>query len=605
MRIRPLRNILALAVIVAASCLPAVAVAEPPALVGKWQLTLPTLGDQAVLILAIDEQQGVLEGRIVDAQDFVADRNVAAVKHTGDALHVELLNKAAKETFTGTVPKEEGDRPIVGTFTFRGGLYPAQLARTEDDKVEVPFGPSVVGTKIQRAVRGIVDPQKRLASLREVVQENAGSPRLITAYGEMLRAAAAAELTADEVQPILDEWLANAQPYGASWVAQTQVFIAAALAKNENYKDLRYSVAHAAATSLPADLNTELRATVFRALIDAATAAGKPDAAAGATAELARLDAILDGEYLENMPPFAVKVFGGRTDTSQNRVVLLELFTGAECPPCVAVDVAFDALLETYKPTELIGLQYHLHIPNSDPLANADAIARSQYYALGGTPSTYFNGAQPTQGGGFMAESEEKYNEFVGIVNKALEGKRDAEIDLKVKRDGKTITIDAAAKVVAAPTAVTASAPPASAAADGNNGKPAAAADGTEKSEKEDDKEPPKSPQYRLRLALVEEAVRYAGGNKLRFHHHVVRAMPGGVEGKELVDGRGATQVTIDLDELRDGLEKYLKEFADSREFPRALPPIENKELSVVALVQDDTGKRVLDAVLVRVPEKP
>jgi len=35
----------------------------------------------------------------------------------------------------------------------------------------------------------------------------------------------------------------------------------------------------------------------------------------------------------------------------------------------------------------------------------------------------------------------------------------------------------------------------------------------------------------RLRLVLVEESIRYVGGNKLRFHHQVVRALPGGVKG--------------------------------------------------------------------------
>ena len=55
----------------------------------------------------------------------------------------------------------------------------------------------------------------------------------------------------------------------------------------------------------------------------------------------------------------------------------MEIFTGAECPPCVAADVGFDALLKSYKPTEFIGLQHHLHIPGPDPLTNADTVARA------------------------------------------------------------------------------------------------------------------------------------------------------------------------------------------------------------------------------------
>ena len=49
----------------------------------------------------------------------------------------------------------------------------------------------------------------------------------------------------------------------------------------------------------------------------------------------------------------------------------MELFTGAQCPPCVAADVAFDVLEKTYKPADLVLIQYHLHIPGPDPLTNA------------------------------------------------------------------------------------------------------------------------------------------------------------------------------------------------------------------------------------------
>ncbi len=45
------------------------------------------------------------------------------------------------------------------------------------------------------------------------------------------------------------------------------------------------------------------------------------------------------------------KVFlAGRYDpeVESNRVVLAELFTGADCGPCVAADLAFDGLMERY-----------------------------------------------------------------------------------------------------------------------------------------------------------------------------------------------------------------------------------------------------------------
>ena len=122
-------------------------------------------------------------------------------------------------------------------------------------------------------------------------------------------------------------------------------------------------------------------------------------------ARLAVLETKLDDEYIKSVPPFKPTMFAGRKDPGGNRVVMMELFTGAQCPPCVAADVAFDALLKSYKPTELVLVQYHMHIPGSDPMTNPDTIARWDYYRkhfaenIRGVPSSLFNG-KPVAGGG-------------------------------------------------------------------------------------------------------------------------------------------------------------------------------------------------------------
>jgi len=38
-----------------------------------------------------------------------------------------------------------------------------------------------------------------------------------------------------------------------------------------------------------------------------------------------------------------------------------------QCPPCVAADLAFEGLGKTYKTSEVVLLQYHLHIPRRTP----------------------------------------------------------------------------------------------------------------------------------------------------------------------------------------------------------------------------------------------
>ena len=55
----------------------------------------------------------------------------------------------------------------------------------------------------------------------------------------------------------------------------------------------------------------------------------------------------------------------------------------------------------------------------------------------------------------------------------------------------------------------------------------------------------------RLRLVLVEEAVRYVGANQARFHHHIVRDLPGGAAGVPLKAKTGKQQATVDLAQLR------------------------------------------------------
>src|SRR5207247_2202568 len=93
--------------------------------------------------------------------------------------------------------------------------------------------------------------------------------------------------------------------------------------------------------------------------------------------------------------------FPGRKGNSE-RTVLVELFTGVQCPPCVAADLGFDALERAFKPTEAICLEYHIHVPGPDPLSNADTEARAKFYdrAVEGTPTTLFNGKPGAGGGG-------------------------------------------------------------------------------------------------------------------------------------------------------------------------------------------------------------
>jgi hypothetical protein len=108
----------------------------------------------------------------------------------------------------------------------------------------------------------------------------------------------------------------------------------------------------------------------------------------------------------------------------------------------------------------------------------------------------------------------------------------------------------------------------------------------------------------RLRVLVVEESIRYVGGNQMRFHHHVVRAMPGGADGVAIKDKTFKHTASTDLAQVRKDLTKYLDEYGQTRPFPKPDRPMDMKELKVIALVQNDKTKEIVQAVQIEVEGK-
>jgi hypothetical protein len=279
------------------------------------------------------------------------------------------------------------------------------------------------------------------------------------------------------------------------------------------------------------------------------------------SANLEKIEGKIDAEYLKTVPPFKPVTFAGRKDKSANQIVVMELFTGAQCPPCVAADVAFDALQKSYKPSELVLIQYHLHIPGPDPLTNTDTVARANYYGANSTPTTLFNGKKLASGGGAMAGAEGKYKEYAGIIDPLLEKTTDVKVTGKASRTGDKINISI----------------------------DVAGAD---------------SDDMKLRLLVVEETIKYVGGNQLRFHHQVVRAMPGGADGIAIKDKTFKHSASADLVNVRKELTAYLDDFAKERPFPKPQRPMDLKSLRVIALVQNDKTKEIVQALQLEIENR-
>jgi hypothetical protein len=408
------------------------------------------------------------------------------------------------------------------------------------------------------------------ALYRGVIRKFADSPVIFDAGMSALRGARANDVKPDDVKKWAETIAEAAQPYGPRWQAEVARHLATALVRYGDQPALALTYAKAAEKTLTPKSSPAEQVRVLSVVAEVMRKTGKTADAGKLEAQVAKLDATLDAEYSATMPGFKGEAFTGRTSKSE-RAVYMELFTGAMCPPCVAADLAFDVLQKTYKPSELVLVQYHMHIPGPDPLTNPDTVARWDYYRkaygkkkVSGVPSSIFNG-KPIGGGGGPADyAEEKYDAYRKVIDPLLEEEAAAKLTVKAERKGDKIDIHVKVSELADP---------------GRNKK--------------------------LRILVAEETVRYLGSNKIRFHHNVVRAFPGGVAGTSLMEAASKHNVSIDLADLRTNLTKYLDEFEiNSKAFANALRPLGMGHLRVIAFVQDDSTHEILQAMQVEVNGK-
>jgi hypothetical protein len=371
-------------------------------------------------------------------------------------------------------------------------------------------------------------------------------------------------LKAEDVRTYVDKAAKLAEAYGSRWQRTVALKIASALAEQETFAAIAVEQARQAERMLKPDDDASVQMQVLEALAATLRKTKKADELKPIEARLLKLEARDYAEYAKKNPPFKADDFTGRKSKS-DRVVLVELFTGAECPPCVAVDLAFDGLQSTYKPSEVAFLQYHMHIPGPDPLTNKDGLDRATLYGaqIRGTPSIFFNGRKDPSGGGSANASKVKYSGYRETIDELLEKGPGAKLQLSATQKGGDVNIKANVSELAEP-----------------------------------------GESIMLRFALTEERIRYAGGNGLRYHHNVVRALPGGAKGVALTKKTSEHTATVNLDKLRGDILKYLEDAAKEEEFTNPDKPLALKDLRVVAFIQDDTSGEVLQAATVEIEEK-
>jgi thiol-disulfide isomerase/thioredoxin len=211
------------------------------------------------------------------------------------------------------------------------------------------------------------------------------------------------------------------------------------------------------------------------------------------------------------------------TPARSNRVVLLEMFTGSGCPPCVAADLALDAAMGRYPADSIVALAYHQNIPQPDPMVAANNNDRRLFYSVNGVPTFEVDGVMiagatgGNMGGGGRDRVPVLFDAYKDKIEKALE--TPATAGLTVKATGAGDIINVTAKV---------------------------------------SKLPADAKDVKLHIVLAERELRFMGENGVRFHPVVVRATAGEMGAGLPVTANGTVTYSFNLATIKSEITSTL-----------------------------------------------
>jgi hypothetical protein len=227
------------------------------------------------------------------------------------------------------------------------------------------------------------------------------------------------------------------------------------------------------------------------------------------------------------------------------------------------MDLAFDALIERYPKADVAVLLYHQNRPRPDPMTNPNSMARYDYFEAHGVPTYAIDGKAQTGGGG-REQAAGYATRLADEIDKALQTEARATIELKASRDGRTIPVTVKISGI-----------------------------------------DPGATHLKLHIVVAEKMVRYSGESGIRFHPLVVRSVAqiavDDVAPKSIVQNFDLDKIAAEIHAYHDAFEKHDDRFNQDGTFrwPDRLEHIDADRLAIVAFLEDDTTKRILQSASV------
>lgn len=551
--------------------------------------------DLVVCILKLEQSGDAWTATMVGRNTALGRVTVGDAKMVEGFLRIAMNISDEDVQFEGAVSKDR--KSVVGSCGNDQRLVVASLVQTDEEVVVrermnvprdlPPLLKELVRLEIERAKlqellnkSAINDDRTRVANELDDVRKKISQERpkvfakLLTEFADhpaaceagigLLRDCCCDESAAGDLQSWTNATLTCAARLGPRYRRRVLLSALDYIAQNPKATALALELAERIDRELLGTETPAIQSRILTAWVELLRSAGQADKATEIAERLAKIESKLDDEYRGRLPKISVTPFGKRKDKA-NCVALFEMFIGAEGQSGVAAGLAFDKLFESFRPVEAIAIQYHLHAPMPDALANTLCEQRFEYYAqkyprdTDVVPASFVNGRPCGCGGGKLYEARDKLKEYCYGITPLVNAETPVKLSAKAKRTGDQVEVEVKAEGIPS--------------------------DSRER-------------KMRLRMALVEDQVRYPGGNGLRFHRNVVRTMPGGTKGIELTTDSVTKKETINLSDLRKSLTKELNKLsANGTPLPGPYRPMEFKTLKLVAWVQSDADRAIWQAV--------